>query len=277
LDLNRLQDLFREFGPTEVVHLAATTGFLTSEDAEGFRTNVEGTANVLQAAANCPSVQRCVFASSHSVALPRVADRIRQSRRVALLYDESKLEAERVVRRNSSLNCTWCIVRPCPTWGPWFGRPYLDLFLAIGRGRYFHPGRSDAPKRLAFVGNSCCQIIQLLRAPADQIHRRTFYLADYKATTLRVWADLIADRLGVRRPRTMNNALVRIGAMAGDVLKGIGYPNPPLTSFRLANIHSDTSNVPTKAIKAVAGPLPFSLGAGVDRTIDWLRWSDLLK
>src|SRR5205807_1374680 len=84
-------------------------------------------------------------------------------------------------------------------------------------------------------------------------------------------AELIADRLGVRRPRTLPEPLVRAGALAGDVLRGLGYRDPPLSSFRLANMRADTSAVPVAAIRAVAGPLPFTLAAGVERTIDWLR------
>src|SRR5262249_5950386 len=48
LDPGRLTQVFAAFGPTEVVHLAATTGFLTREDQEGFRTNTEGTRNVVR-------------------------------------------------------------------------------------------------------------------------------------------------------------------------------------------------------------------------------------
>src|SRR5947208_3197059 len=64
MDRDRLAKTFAEFAPTDVVHLAARTDFLTREDAEGFRTNTEGTRNVLRAAAMA-KVARCVFVSSH--------------------------------------------------------------------------------------------------------------------------------------------------------------------------------------------------------------------
>src|SRR5262245_31610017 len=47
MDLQRLTAVIRDFAPTEIVHLAAATGFLTKEDAEGFRINSEGTRNIL--------------------------------------------------------------------------------------------------------------------------------------------------------------------------------------------------------------------------------------
>lgn len=273
----QLVAIFRDFVPDEVVHLAAATGFLTREDRAGFEANVNGTRNVLKSASETPTVTRCIFASSHTVALARVAERVRKLGRVPYLYEDSKLASELLVHTDTSYSESWCIVRPCSAWGPGFGRPFRELFTAIARGRYFHPGKADTPKRLSFVGNLCHQILRLLDCTADAVHQRTFFLADYETITLRDWANLIADRLGVRRPRTMSDSLIRVGAIAGDALQCVGYRNPPLSSFRLSNIRSDSSHVPIQDIQAVTGALPYSTTAGVDLTVNWLRLNGMVK
>ena len=273
----QIQRLFDDFAPTEVVHLAAKTDFLDREDPVGFEINTMGTRNVVLAAARSATTRRLIFASSHVVALPRVTDRAPQRDRIPRFYEESKLAGEQIVRACVDTPFAWCIVRPCSVWGPWFRRPFREFFLTIARGRYFHPGTADPPKRLAFVGNLCHQLLALLRAPEDKVHSRIFYLADYEATTLSTWANLIADRLGVPPARRMPETIVRLGAHAGDLLKSVGYRYPPLSSFRLTNMRADISEVPVDPIRQVAGPLPYSLEQGVDITVDWLRQSGLVK
>src|SRR5262249_26255628 len=150
---------------------------------------------------------RCVFASSHAVALPRVAARARPGRRAPYLYEESKLAAERLVRSDAASCRPRGILPPCPVRGPGVGRPDPGFFPALPRGRSYLPRRCDAPKRLAYVGNLCYQLVKLLDGPGDQVHGRPFYLADYETTTLRAWAELIADRLGTRRPRALPGPL----------------------------------------------------------------------
>jgi nucleoside-diphosphate-sugar epimerase len=271
LDGPRLAELFSEFKPTEVIHLAAKTDFVAWEDPEGYRINTEGVHNVLAAAAATPSVQRLLHASSHVAALPRVAQRRRSLGRRCYFYDDSKLDSEAIVQSFDGYRGAWCILRPCSVWGPWFREPFLGFFSALSRRRYFHLGRVDAPKRLGYVGNVTFQILRLLDAPTERIHGRTLYLADYETTTLRAWAELIADQMQVRRPSTLPEPLVRCIAAGGDLLQTLGVRNPPLTSFRLTNMRQATDDVSVNEIRELAGELPFTLEQGIAQTVQWLR------
>jgi len=276
LDRSSLLRVFAGFRPDAVVHLAARTDLLEDRDLSGYAVNTVGTENVVAAAGRAPGVRRCIFASTKLICPNGYYPRSDDEYDPRTLYGHSKVIGEQIVRRDSSLKGHWCLVRPGSIWGPWFGVPYRDFFLAISRGRYFHLGSADPPKNFGYVGNVVHQIDHLLRAPGEQIHRRVFYLSDYETITIRQWADLIARAFGVRRIRTIPGPIARLAALAGDGLGAIGCKHVPLTSFRLANILTDTSGTPLEALAALTGPLPYSLAEGVDETVAWLRQQGLV-
>jgi nucleoside-diphosphate-sugar epimerase len=269
-DLPHLKSVFRDFAPKEVIHLAAQTDFVTWSDPRGFYVNTEGTRHVIEASESSGAI-RLIVASSHVVIRPE------QREHNALNYAASKLAMEEVVKQANPSSLTWTIIRPCSIWGPWFGSPFREFFLRIARRKYFDLGQVDPPKRLGFVGNICFQISSLLDAPAEEVHGRTIYLADYETTTIRKWARLIAAELGVRPPRPVPEPVILAGARLGDLLQKFGYKNPPLTSFRLANMRTDTSVIPIDDIRSLAHPLPFTLEEGVKITVKWLRDRGLVR
>jgi nucleoside-diphosphate-sugar epimerase len=272
LDTPSLIRTIGEFNPTDVVHLAAATLSHRDAAAPDYSANVAGTESVIRAVSQAPGVRRCVFASSHVVAHPDGRPHERDERDDPVAgYARSKAAAERVVQANTRMACDWCIVRPIAVWGPWFDVPFGPFFEAVVRGRYFHLGRDESLKRMAYVGNVCHQIERLLAAPREAVHRQTFYLADEEPTTLRRWAELIASRAGVRPPRTLPETMVRAAALAGDVLRRSGWRSAPLTSFRLRNMRTDTSGYDVRPVMQIAGPLPFAPAAAVDLTLAWLR------
>jgi nucleoside-diphosphate-sugar epimerase len=268
-DDKSLRRMMRDFAPSEVIHLAARTDFVSWEDPDGFQINTEGTANVVRAVRETASVRRFIYASSHVAkgAPPNGAK----------LYAQSKLAAEGSVREANLERCVWTIIRPCSIWGPWCRAPFLPFFVAIARGRYFHLGRSDPPKRIGYVGNTCHQIVKLLDAPPALTHKRTIYLADYQLAHIRSWAEMVAKALRVRIPGTLPEPVVRVAARAGDLLRFLGARNPPLSSSRLANMRADTSHIDTDEIQRIAGPVPFALEQGVELTVRWLRESGILS
>jgi len=277
LDRLRLESVVEGFQPTELVHLAARTDFFEEDNRAAFDENVQGARNVIDAVAKTGRPVRSLFASS----LVAVADRAAPESRLAdcgkFDYAHSKAAMERVVAEDDSLQGPWCILRPGSVWGPWFGIPYLGFFLAIERGRYFHPGRSEPPRCLSYVGNFAFQVLRLLDAPPERIHERTLYLVDDTPTTIRAWSERIAGELGVRSPRTIPGPLAAFAARCGDLVRFLGMPNPPLTSGRLARMQADTTWTPAEPIGEIAGPLPFTLEQGVVETVRWMRSSGLVR
>lgn len=270
-DREGLDHLLTSFRPSEVVHLAAKTDFVTWDDPVGMEINREGTRNILEASARARTVERVFIASSHVVLREDARNRRLQD------YAASKRATEEVVRSFPDPPFCWTILRPCSLWGPWFQAPFREFFLAIARGRYVHPGSIDPPKRLGFVGNTCFQIERILSAPAERIDRQTITLADPEVITLRSWASLIAREFKRPAPNALPEWLVQGAALLGDGLHAIGVRRPPLTSFRLANMRTDTSGLAVDQIMSIAGPVPFSVQQGVRQTIAWLEQEGLLR
>jgi len=269
--LNRaaLTAAFREFAPTEVVHLAARTDLDESAGLEGYRANTEGVQNVADAVAAQPTVRRAVFASTKLVCPTDYQVESEDDYRPDTVYGRSKVIGEKIVRASTAMRCAWCLVRPTSIWGPWCDVPYGRFFRMVGRGLYFHPGRVDPPRSFGYVGNTVFQLERLLQAPADQVHGRVFYLSDYEAFTVRQWADTISLVLRNRPVAAIPEPLVRLLAWAGDVLKACGVREPPLTSFRLRNMRADTTRIALERTKQVTGPLPYTMKEGVEETIAW--------
>ena len=275
LDADGLRGVLDEFRPRYVVHLAARTS-LEGSQLSDYRANTEGVENLVAALSEATTVRRCIFASTKLVCRNDHVPRSFDDYCPDTVYGRSKVLSEKIVKNSTSLKPRWSLVRPTGVWGPWFGVPYLRFFLMVARGRYFHPGGTDAPKSLGYVGNVAFQIEKLLIVPDDEISGRTFYLSDYEPVVIRKWADMISRKLRDRPVPKVPGALMRIAAIAGDALKLCGMKNPPITTFRLRNMTAETSGIPLDSIRAITGPLPYSLTQGVDETIAWLRRRNLL-
>jgi nucleoside-diphosphate-sugar epimerase len=271
LDLDALMKAFHEFAPDMVVHLAAETRTGQRQNRRAYQINTTGTANVVRAVSAQCSITRCIFASSNVV--DRYGGIVADGKAAHphYLYSESKRVAEKIVLEDNTMRCQWCIIRPCYVWGPWFGAPFKDFFLAVGHRRYVHFGASDARKLFTYVGNIVYQILKLLEAPSEVISRQVFYLSDYEPMTIRQFADMISDTLGISRPRVLPDFLVTLAARFGDALQVVGFKDPPLTSFRLANMVLEDVNIPIERTRSVTGPLPYSAQEGVTHTIEWLK------
>lgn len=276
-DLNRI---FAAFAPTHVLHLAARTDLHEKKNLRGYKVNIEGVENMVDAICQQPSVERSIFASTKLVCPIDRAPTSDDDYSPETMYGASKVEGEKIVKNSSTMQCIWCIVRPTSIWGPWSTLPstsYGRFFRTVAGGRYFHPGRRNPLKSFGYIGNTVFQIEKLITASAEQIHRRVFYLSDYDAFTLRDWADCIALALHNRKLHTMPDWLVAIFARIGDTMKLCGVKDPVLSSFRLRNMQTDTTLIPLEPIRSVTGPLPYTMEQGVEETIAWLRRHNFIK
>jgi nucleoside-diphosphate-sugar epimerase len=125
-------------------------------------------------------------------------------------------------------------------------------------------------KSFGFVGNFVHEVDRLLSAQPDQVAGRTFYLADYPPINVGEMAEEIRRRLNAPALRTVPRAALEPAARAGDLLKKLGWSNPPLTTFRLDNLVTEMVFDLTP-ISEIAGELPYSMTDGIDLTVDWLR------
>jgi len=265
-----LRDALVAFAPDTVLHLAARTD-LDGRTVADYAANTQGVENIVDAALACTSVRRVVFASSRLVCRIGHVPASDTDYCPSTPYGESKVEGEKIVRaRAVNAPWDWMQVRPTSIWGPWFGVPYKLFFDAVARGRYVHPRGVDILKSFGFVGNTVHQLMAILHAPRAQIDRRTIYLADYPPIQVGRMAELIRAEVGMGRGREVPLAALKLLAGVGDLGKALGWKEPPLTSFRLANLVTPMV-YDLAPLRAIAGALPDDMAAGVKQTVAWMR------
>lgn len=264
-----LLDVMIRLQPTSVVHLAARTD-ISTDSVVKFQANIDGVANLMHAVQVAGSVKRVLWTSTQLVSRVGRIPRHDTDFDPDTSYGESKVVGERIVRGGDGGNLEWAILRPTTVWGPGMSDHYLSLLHYLERGRYFHAGGQPIPKSFAYIDNIVEQICALLTAPAKQIHRQTFYLADYIAIDMRGWCDSLSLALGVPASPVIAGPIANLLARAGDLLNATVLPSFKFNSFRLRNILTpyvfDNRN-----LQAITGPLPVDAHAAVLATVDWYR------
>lgn len=111
-------------------------------------------------------------------------------------------------------------------------------------------------KKFGYIGNSIYILDRLLRT--SKFDKKTIYLLDFDDLEVNQCADMISQSFHEKNVNEIEVTVLKIAAYLGNLIKQMGYPNPPLTTFRLNNL---LANMPydTKAVELEIGKLPFSL------------------
>jgi len=255
------------FSPTHIVNLAAQTGTIDrGRKLENYAANFQGVKNLIEATKDIPSLEKIIFTSSMLVCKPGHQPQSPTDYYPDTLYGSSKMLGEKVVRETKGLPYSWTIVRPTGIWGPWFEAPYTTLFKLIKMELYVHPANSHTIQSLGFVGNTVCQLDRLMRAPYEKVHTKTFYLADYPPTDLREWVDLIQKALKARKIQEVPLWGLKTVAKVGDILKSIGWSDPPLFTSRLRNL---LRSYVFDLDPIITEDLPYTIEQAVEITVNW--------
>jgi nucleoside-diphosphate-sugar epimerase len=268
LDAAAIVTAVKAVRPSYVVHLGARTD-LAGSAIDDYAVNTEGTRNLIAALGALESAPALVAASSRLVCRIGYQPHAEDDYCPPNAYGESKVQSELIVR-SSNYPGPCVIVRPTSIWGPWFGVPYRTFFLAVAKGRYLHPAGKRIRKSFGYVENTVHQILRLLTADRGEVDGRVFYVADYEPIEVADWAARIQRATGAPPLRSAPVALLRVMATAGDVLKGLGWKDPPLTRFRLDNLLTEMMH-DLAPVRRVAPELPVPLDLGITRTVEWLR------
>ena len=273
-DAQTLSSALTEFQPSHILHLAAMTG-MDIQDMSFFDANTKGVENLIQVTRELPNLQRVLFTSSLLVCRNGHVPSSDIEYCPPNLYGESKVTGEKLIR-DSNMNCAWVIVRPTSVWGPWFEHSYRTFFRVIDRGFYVQPGNHPIVKPLSFVGNTVHMMQKLLLHPDNSVNGNTYYLGDYPENSIQEWADLIQQHLGKQKTLIFPIVLMKLMAAIGDLLKKIGWPDPPITTFRLRNMLTG-AHYPIEKTQEVVGTLPYTLKDGVCQTLTWMYEQKLTR
>jgi nucleoside-diphosphate-sugar epimerase len=270
LDAGRLLDLVSGFSPDALIHLAARIDIDDGATLEDYAPNIDGVRNLIAAVRATPTIKRAIWTSSQLVCRVDYLPSNDTDYNADTLYGHSKVLTEQIVRREDGAGREWCLVRPTTVWGPGMSAHYQRFLQLIKTGLYFHIGSKPRLKSYSYIENLTFQYVQLLNAPANAIHRRMFYLADYEPLDLVAWGDAFQHAFHARRIPRVPIPLARALALFGDVVNAVGVTAFPFNSRRLKNILTEYQFDLTAA-KAVCGPLPCTIEQGVDETVDWFN------
>jgi len=165
---------------------------------------------------------------------------------------------------------TWVLLRPTSIWGPHFGPLYSAFLRSVRDGHYVHPKGHRVRKSFGFVGNAVHEIDKIAFASDAAVHGRVLYISDYEPYPIYEWAQLASQAFGSGPIREVPTLALRAAAVGGDVLRLLGWKHPPLTSYRLRNMLTETV-FDLEPVKEIAGELPFSLEDATNITVEWMK------
>lgn len=269
LDKEALIKTVQEFNPDYIFHLAARTD-LDGDCIEDYAANIQGVSNLIEAAKRASDLKRVIFASSMLVCKIGYQPKNEFDYLPSTPYGESKVIGEKIVRKEGGDAFPWLIVRPTSIWGPWFDVPYKNYFTVVMRGHYFHPKGLKVTRSYGFVLNAVHELIKLATCSEEIVRSKTFYLADYDPIELKAWGVMIQEASNSRKITEVPIAAFVVAAKLGDLLKRLGYSNPPMTTFRFNNMRTNAVHNMDE-VKLLCGDLPYTTKAGVECTVDWMR------
>lgn len=269
LDGPRLAACVGEFAPDAIVHLAARID-LNGKQLKDYAANIEGVSNLVEAIRATPSVKRCIWTSTQLVCRIGYVPTGPLDYQPDTMYGRSKVRTEEIVRTSDGAGREWCLVRPTTIWGPGISPHYQSFLKLVKRGMYFHVHPGPLYKSYSYIGNITYQYRRLLEVPAEMIHRRTLYLADYTPIDLVSWCNAFQRSFGARPIPVMPKTLVRFLASAGDVVGKLGIQGVPFNSFRLKNMLTQYQ-FDMRETEAICGPLPYTTDDGIRETVAWMN------
>jgi len=276
MNYNKLEKIFKDFKPTNVVHLAAKTGAHSITDLKEFAPNMEGVRNIINASIKAESVEHVIFTSTLLVCKMGYIPKHDTDYMPTTAYGKSKVEGELIVRNWKGLPFNWTIIRPISVWGPWMVEPYINFFKAVYQGWYMHIGHGHYKRSMGYVENIAHEIHSILLAKKELVDKKTFYVGDPEPTDLYDFAETVREYMKAPKIRKMPYPIAKFFAYTGDILKFFGWTNAPLTNFRLNNITTeyvfDLSN-----LMEIASPLPFSQKEGIIRSIEWMKQQKIIQ
>jgi nucleoside-diphosphate-sugar epimerase len=253
---------------TAVVHAAAWTGGPELSPDAAWRTNVDGTANVL-AAAERAGASRFVYISSVAVYGVNRAPFIDESMPtppVGQLYPDSKIAAEKLVRDGV---VPWVIVRPASTYGPRGGAWTIGPIEQIKAGRLVLLGRDQGLVTPGYIDNVVDGLMLALAQPAAI--GETFNLCDDRAVTFREFYEAYARMLGQERLPTVPGWFAALARTAPATAARRWLGRPAVGPWSL-HFRRNPSQFSVRKAQEMLGYAPrVGFAEGMKRTEEWLR------
>lgn len=235
------------------------------------RTHVEGTRVLLECCQNQPRLRRFVHCSTSGVLGPtgdRPADETAPAAPTNV-YEETKWQAELLVRQATKGGLPTVIIRPGLVYGPG-DLHLLSFFKVVQRGLFRPIGDRPAWVHPIYVDDLIEAFIRCAHHP--RAVGECFHIAGQKPVTLGSLAAAIAVAVGVPPPQgTMPLFVARVAALAAELLPGGLKQMAPMTQDRLRFLTSSRMYDVSKAERLLGFKAPTELATGVALTVAWYR------
>jgi nucleoside-diphosphate-sugar epimerase len=254
-----------------VYHLAGKL-FIPGVPAEEYRrTHVEGTRMLLACCQEHGRIVRFVHCSTTGV-LGVTGDEPADETapfKPTNAYEQTKLEAELLVRDAANRGFPAVIVRPGLIYGPG-DLHLLGFFRSIQRGLFRPIGRRPVWLHPIYIDDMMEAFVRCAKDPRATCE--CFHIAGQEPVTLAGLATTIAGALGTLRPRgKVPLPAAHALALMGDLLPATLRPAAPLTSSRLDFLtHSRVYSI-TKAQQLLDFVANTDLQTGITQTAAWYR------
>lgn len=235
---------------------------------EYFKTNEHGTQMICDAATK-HGINKIVFYSSVAVYGDiKEPSSERSPENPNLPYGASKLAGEKVLHKwaKEDANRSVLIVRPTVVYGERNVANMFRLIHQIKKGRYFHIGKGDNIKSIAYVKNLVDATLYLMNKMSSGV--QTFNYADEPQLTSRSIGACISTSLGRKDPITLPYWLVYSMGIPFDLLIKISGKDLPISTNRVAKFCTQTYHTATKVREAGFVPR-FDNREGLKRMVDW--------
>jgi nucleoside-diphosphate-sugar epimerase len=264
-------------GVSAVYHLAGRLFAPGVPPSEYERLHVEGTGNVIRAAAEARSVRRVVHCSTTGVLGPTglrpVAEEAPANPSNA--YERSKAEGERVaVELASRAGLSLAVARPGLVYGPG-DLHLLGWFRAIAKRYYRVVGRGDNLLHPIYVDDVLDGFELCRETPGAD--GRAYNLVGERALPIRDLAAAIALALDRPLPRWhLPAGIAKCVAAALEAIPGLPPEHLPLTRSRVAFMTESRAYCGCRARDELGFRPKVSLPEGLARTVAWYRSEGLL-
>lgn len=253
-----------------------TAGFVDfwGKKSDIYQANVVGTQNAMKLAQQM-GAKTFIYLSSASVYDPR-ADKIDvqesapYAKRYLNYYAQTKVEAEKLLRNNSSFDLV-VIIRPHAIYGPGDRTVVPQIVGRVKNQRFILPDKGDAKYSVTHVGNIVDAIRQLVKGPIKGIS--ILNITDTEPVGARVFLGEVLVRLDVD---------VRIITIPYSVGLGAAYliesfaklrgadKTPLLTANIMSQLHHDSTMSIKLAKRLIGYKGKHSYSDGLDDTFKWI-------
>lgn len=271
-DVRKIEDLNAALASNPcslIMALAAEhKDFGISEDSY-FKTNEFGTENICKAA-EIAGINKIIFYSSVAVYGNNTNPSTEGTKpNPNLPYGASKLAGEKVLEKwvNQDPERSVLIIRPTVVYGERNVANMFRLIQQIDKGRYFHIGKGDNIKSIAYVKN----LVEATFYLAENMKKGIdiYNYADMPQMTSRMIGDVISKRLN-KSPITIPYQLALLMGLPFDLLIKVTGKDYPISTNRIKKFCTQTCHYAQKVIDSGFEP-KYSNIDGLKNMVKWQK------